>query len=91
MKYMKLQMKCKCVYFKKILLLYMLAEVEHTIPCIFDQCGVFGSHYRYYHTNSIISFVRVLWECDFKNKMLAGKVVYMCGKVMRKGLKRQID
>ena len=46
------------------------------------------------HTNSIISFVetfKVLWECDLKNKMLAGKVVYIYGEVMRKGLKRQID
>ena len=46
------------------------------------------------HTNSIISFVetfRVFWECNFKNKMLAGKTVYMCGEVMRKVLKWQID
>ena len=75
----------------------MLAEVEHTIPCIFDQCrSVWKSLLvlsAQIHTNSVISIVetfRVLWECDFKNKMLAGKVVYICDEVMRKGLKRQI-
>ena len=72
----------------------MLAEVEHTILCIFDQCRSVWKSLQVLsaqiHTNSIISVVetfRVLWECDFKNKMLAGKAVYMCGEVMRKGLK----
>ena len=36
---------------------------------------------------SVVETFRVLWEYDFKNKMLAGKVVYVCGEVMRKGLK----
>ena len=71
----------------------MLAEVEHTILCIFDQCRSFWKSLQVLsaqiHTNSIISFetFRVLWERDFKNEMSAGKVVYMCGEVMRKGLK----
>ena len=95
MKYMKIQMKCKCVHFnKKYHCFIVVSEVEHTIPCIFNQCRSVWKSLQVLsaqiHTNSIISFVetfRVFWECNFKNKMLAGKTVYMCGEVMRKGLK----
>ena len=39
MKYMKIQMKCKYVHFnKKYHCFIVLAEVEHTIPCLFNQC-----------------------------------------------------
>ena len=60
----------------------MLAEVEHTIPCIFDQCRSVWKSLQVLsaqiHTNNIISVVetsRALWEYYFKNTMLAGKAV----------------
>ena len=97
MKHMKIEMKCTvsvCTLIKKYHCFIVLAEIEHTIPCIFYQCRSVWKSLQVLsaqiHTNSIISFVetfRVFWECNFKNKMLAGKTVYMCGKVMRKGLK----
>ena len=74
MKYMKIQMKCKCVHFnnKKYYCFIMLAEIEHTIPCIFDQCRSVWKSLQVLsaqiHTHSTISVVETFSfvECDFK-------------------------
>ena len=76
MKYMKIQMKCKYVHFnKKYYCFSMLVEVEHTIPCIFDQCRSVWKSLQVLsaqvHIHSIISVVetfRVLWNVTSKTK-----------------------
>ena len=65
MKYMKVQMKCKCVHFnKKCHCFIMLAEVKHAIPSIFDQCRSVWKALQVLSaqicTNSIISFVETV-------------------------------
>ena len=70
----------------------MLAEVEHTIPCIFDQCRSVWKSLQVLsaqiHTHSIISVVetfRVLWNVTSKTKCWLEK---LCVHVWRSDEKR---